>query len=122
MEHQPETRDIEFLPEIQEEVDRLPQKYRSAVVLCDLEGLTHEEAAGELSIPVGTVKVRLSRARQRLRGRLVRRGLAPVLLAAAGSSRGSSCIPAPLLESITHVAMRIAAGEVAGARHRSPPS
>jgi len=115
MEHQPETRDIEFQPEIQEEVDRLPPKYRAAVVLCDLEGLTHEEAAGELRIPVGTVKVRLARARQRLRGRLVRRGLAPVLLAAAGSSRGSACIPAPLLESITQAAMRIAAGEVAGA-------
>ncbi len=112
MEHQPETRDIEFQPEIQEEVDRLPTKYRSAVILCDLEGLTHEEAAGELRIPVGTVKVRLSRARQRLRGRLVRRGLAPVLLAAVGSTRVSSCMPAPLLESTTQAAMQIAAGEV----------
>ena len=82
----------ELIPEIQEEVDRLPEKYRGPIVLCYLEGLTHEEAAGQLGLPVGTVKVRLMRARERLRGRLIRRGLAPALLVAmiageAGASR-----------------------------------
>src|SRR5579885_568492 len=71
----------EWLPEIQEEVNRLPERYRAPIVLCYLEGRTHEEAAGQLGIPVGTVKIRLSRGRERLRGRLIRRGLAPALIA-----------------------------------------
>ncbi len=55
------------------------------MVLCDLEGHTHEQAARDLGWPVGTVKSRLSRGRERLRGRLLRRGLAPdgVLMASA---------------------------------------
>ncbi len=63
---------------IHEEVGRLPEAFRKAVVLCDLEGLTHEEAARRLGWPVGTVKSRQARGRERLRGRLIRRGLAPV--------------------------------------------
>jgi RND family efflux transporter MFP subunit len=62
---------------IHEEVNRLPERYRSAVVLCDLEGRTCEEAARHLGCPVGTVGSRLSRGRRRLRDRLRRRGLAP---------------------------------------------
>ncbi|WP_422928473.1 RNA polymerase sigma factor [Singulisphaera sp. PoT] len=64
---------------IHEEVDRLPGRFRTAVVLCDLEGRTHEQAAQHLGCAVGTVKSRLARGRQRLRGRLERRGLAPGL-------------------------------------------
>jgi RNA polymerase sigma factor (sigma-70 family) len=63
--------------EIWEDVDRLPADLRSAVVLCYLEGLTHEQAAQRLSWPVGTVRSRLARARERLRTALRRRGLAP---------------------------------------------
>jgi RNA polymerase sigma factor (sigma-70 family) len=61
---------------LHEEVDRLPATYRSAVVLCYLEGRTNGEAAALLDWPVGTVKRRLSRARELLRSRLTRRGLA----------------------------------------------
>jgi RNA polymerase sigma factor (sigma-70 family) len=73
---------------VQEEVGRLPSRQRAVVVLCDLEGLTHEEAARRLRWPVGTIKSRLFRARERLRGRLARRGLAPsvALLGAALSA------------------------------------
>ena len=49
--------------EVWEEVDRLPERYRLAVVLCYLEGLTHEQAAARLGWPVGTVRSRLARAR-----------------------------------------------------------
>ncbi len=60
---------------LHEAVDRLPDHYRRPVVLCDLEGHSYEEAARQLGCPVGTVRSRLARGRERLRGRLVRRGL-----------------------------------------------
>jgi RNA polymerase sigma factor (sigma-70 family) len=61
---------------LHEEINRLPDRYREPVVLCDLEGQTHEQAARHLGCPVGTVKSRLARGRERLRGRLERRGAA----------------------------------------------
>jgi RNA polymerase sigma factor (sigma-70 family) len=63
-------------PIIHEEVNRLPDKYRVPVILSYLEGKTNEEVARLLDWPVGTVKGRLSRARDLLRSRLTRRGLA----------------------------------------------
>ena len=52
--------DHELTLVIQEEIGRLPEKYRAAVVLCYLEGLTHEMAAEHLGWPVGSVKSRLA--------------------------------------------------------------
>jgi len=84
---------------IQEEIGRLPEKYRAAVVLCYLEGLTHEMAAERLGWPVGSVKSRLARARERLRVRLTRRGVAPTSLPfdRFGSSRDAEPAPIPVL-------------------------
>jgi RNA polymerase sigma factor (sigma-70 family) len=59
---------------LDEELARLPSALRSVVVLCYLEGFTHEEAAEHLRWPVGTVRSRMARARDLLRQRLVRRG------------------------------------------------
>ncbi len=64
---------------LDEELNRLPDRFRTPIVLCDLEDVTHEQAAVRLGWPVGTVKSRLARGRERLRTRLVRRGLAPSL-------------------------------------------
>ena len=65
----------EFGPLIQEEVRRLPEKYRAVVTLCYWQGLTQEQAAEQLGCPLGTVRSRLARARDLLRRRLTRRGL-----------------------------------------------
>ena len=61
---------VELRSLIDEELERLPQRYRTPLVLCDLEGQTHEQAAVQLRCPVGTVKSRLARGRERLRLRL----------------------------------------------------
>ena len=72
-----EDRPPEPWPELYEELERLPEKFRLPLVLCYLEGLTYEQAAAQLRCPVRTIQSRLARGRERLRGRLERRGLAP---------------------------------------------
>lgn len=62
---------------LHEELNRLPDRYRVPIVLCDLQGLSCEEAARRMGRPVGTVKSWRSRGRDRLRQRLVRLGMAP---------------------------------------------
>ena len=68
----PET--VQFL---HQEIERLPERFRIPLVLCDLEACTHQQAARHLGWPIGTVKSRLARGREQLRIRLVRRGLSP---------------------------------------------
>jgi RNA polymerase sigma factor (sigma-70 family) len=73
-----ESKEVQCL--VHDELERLPYRYRAPLVLCDLEGQTHEDAAAQLCCPVGTIKSRLSRGRERLRERLARRGLSSPLL------------------------------------------
>ena len=68
---------------LDEELDRLPQTYRGPVVLCWLEGLTQDEAATRLGVSLATLKRRLDAGRERLRARLLRRGVGPALAAVA---------------------------------------
>ncbi|AMV39919.1 RNA polymerase sigma factor [Planctomyces sp. SH-PL62] len=68
--------DYELFLLVREELDLLPEKYRAPLILCYLEGLTHEEAASQLEWASGTVKVRLVRGRKLLRERLDRRKVA----------------------------------------------
>ncbi|HEV3309629.1 MAG TPA: sigma-70 family RNA polymerase sigma factor [Chloroflexota bacterium] len=65
--------DLFLIALLREEVSRLPVNSRLPVVLCYLEGKSYQEAAAQLSCPVGTIKGRLWRARQTLRDRLSRR-------------------------------------------------
>ena len=114
-------------PELHEEIDRLPEKYRGPIVLCYLEGLTTEAAALRLGCAQGTVMSRLSRARERLRQRLIRRGLAPAVgLLGAGLSADAAqaAVPTALAHSLIGAAMQMAAGTTAAgrSRRRSPPS
>lgn len=53
-----------------EEIDKLPEEYRMAVLLCDVEELSYEEAADAMEVPIGTVRSRLFRGRSRLKERI----------------------------------------------------
>ena len=77
---------------LHEEIERLPERFRAPLILCDLEGRSHEQAARHLGWPIGTVKSRQARGRDRLRDRLRRRGIAPQasVLAAAIRPDGAS--------------------------------
>jgi HlyD family secretion protein len=96
---------------IHEELRRLPERYRTPIVLCYLEGLTHEEAALRLGRPVGTVRSRLARGRDRLRARLAGRGIVPSAgaLTLALARDATASLPLALLHSTVQAAARFAA-------------
>jgi RNA polymerase sigma factor (sigma-70 family) len=102
-------------PELFEELDRLPERFREPVVLIDVEGCTQEEASERMRCPLGTVQSRLARGRARLRTRLVRRGLAPSagVLIAVLWPRGALAVPAALVDSTVRAATAFAAGSAA---------
>jgi RNA polymerase sigma factor (sigma-70 family) len=90
----------DLLPALDQELGRLAEKYRIAVVLCDLEGKTRKEAARQLGWAEGTVASRLARGRGILAKRLAGRGFAGVLVAAALASRAASAsVPTSLVIS-----------------------
>ena len=103
----------DLAPAVHEELTRLPERFRLPIALCYLEGLACDEAARLLKLPVGTVKSRLARGRDRLRTRLIRRGFVPsvVLLESilAGDAT-SAAIPAAVMQSTVRMATRFACG------------
>jgi RNA polymerase sigma factor (sigma-70 family) len=98
----------DWVPLLREEVGRLPMKFRTPLMLCYLEGLTQEEVARRLGWPIGTVRSRVARGRERLRSRLVFRGVAPSAAAMAVGSvweAGAVTMPVALMQLTVRAAM-----------------
>jgi RNA polymerase sigma factor (sigma-70 family) len=108
-----------------EEIGRLPDKYRLPFILCYLEGRTNKQAAQQLGCPPGTVFSRLARAREQLRIRLTRRGLAisGAVLAAALlrlSEQTPAAVPQLLEASIVRGVLQFGARKLGSASNISP--
>jgi RNA polymerase sigma factor (sigma-70 family) len=100
-------------PLLDQELSRLPDKYRVAVVLCDLECKSRKEAARQLGVPEGTVASWLARARTMLAKRLARHGLAVPggTLVAVLSQEASASVPATAVASTIKAITLVAAGQ-----------
>ncbi len=98
---------------VDEELARMPDRYRSAVILCELEGLSRREAAGRLGVAEGTLSSRLARAKARLKDRLTRRGVAlsaATLATFLAREAHAVIVPPALAETTIRVAALAAAG------------
>jgi RNA polymerase sigma factor (sigma-70 family) len=103
-------------PVLDQELSRLPQKYRISIILCDLEGKTRREAARQLGVPEGTVAGRLARARTMLAKRLARLGWSKsggALAAMLAQNAASASVPASVACSTIKAATLFAAGQAA---------
>jgi len=105
---------LEIASLVRAEVDRLPKFDRVLLQMTYWQGKTYEEAAALLSCPIGTVRSRLSRVRERLRGRLTRCGLAPILAVTSSAApvKGASAAQPPeaLVLQTVRAATRYASG------------
>jgi RNA polymerase sigma factor (sigma-70 family) len=103
---------------LDQELSRLPDKYRAVIVLCELEGKTRKEAARQLHVPEGTVASRLATARTILAKRLTRRGLAVSggsLAAMLSQNAATATVPPAVASSTIRAASISAAGNAAAA-------
>jgi predicted DNA-binding protein (UPF0251 family) len=110
-------------PLLDEELSRLPDIYRAAIVLCDLEGRTRKEVASQLGLPEGTVASRVARARILLAKRLARNGVTVsggTLAGVLSQKVASEGVPTSVMTSTIKALTSVAAGQVAAAGVISP--
>jgi RNA polymerase sigma factor (sigma-70 family) len=103
-------------PLLDQELSHLPDRYRVAIVLCDLEGRTRKEAARHLGVPEGTLAARLARGRVMLAKRLARHGLAVTggsLAATLAQNATSACAPTSVVFSTIKATSLYASGRTA---------
>jgi RNA polymerase sigma factor (sigma-70 family) len=105
----------ELLAVLDEELLALPEILRAPLVLCYLEGTTRDEAAERLGCPLGTLKKRLERGRDRLHTALMRRGigLSAALLGSLLVGQSAAAVTAPLAQKTARTALALAGGKVA---------
>jgi RNA polymerase sigma factor (sigma-70 family) len=104
--------------QLDQELSRLPEKYRAVIVLCDLEGKSRPEAARELRCPEGTVASRQARGHAMLAKRLARRGLAVcggMVAVALSQEAASACVPPSVMSSAIKAVILVAGGHKAAA-------
>jgi RNA polymerase sigma factor (sigma-70 family) len=108
----------DWRPLFDQELHRLPDRYRAAVILCDLEGKTRREAARQLRLSEGTLSSRLARARRLLARRLAECGLAMsggALAAALSEGVASATVPPTLAVATVKAATLVVAGQASAA-------
>jgi RNA polymerase sigma factor (sigma-70 family) len=106
----------ELQPLLDQEISRLPAKYREVLVVCDLEGKTRKEAARHFSVPEGTVASRLATARAMLAKRLTRQGRAVsggALAAVLAQQVAAASVPTSVVPATSKAASHFAAGQAA---------
>jgi RNA polymerase sigma factor (sigma-70 family) len=101
---------------LDEELQRLPERYRAPLVLCYLQGQARDEVAGRLGLPLSTLRGRLEQGRDLLRARLARRGVtlsAALLVPALAEGAAAAVLPAPLVVAAVRHSLLFTTGRAA---------